>query len=91
MSMNFQDPVNNEAFAKIFEEFGDKIVANDRKTFLLEKVEALNQAQMKAIANAAKQPATVEMHGEGDVKVMSDGTMYRVTPQGWQKIEASEI
>lgn len=87
MAMNFQDPVNNEAFAKIFEEFGDKVVANDRKTFLLNDVGAIHQKLMKEIANTAKQPATVEVCGEGEIKTMSDGTRYRVTPQGWQKIE----
>lgn len=87
MSMSFQDPVNPEALAKIMEEFGDKVVTHDRKTFLLDKVDVLNQQVMKGIANAAKQPATVEMCAEGEIKTMSDGTRYRVTPTGWQKIE----
>lgn len=91
MSMNFQDPVNNEALAKIKEVFGDKVVAHDSKTFLLEKVDALNQQLMKGIANAAKQPATVELNTEGDIKTMSDGTRYRVTPTGWQKIEDDKV
>lgn len=91
MSMNFQDPVNNEALAKIMEGFGDKVVAHDNKTFLLANVDAINQKLMKEIANAAKQPATVELNGDGDVKVMSDGTRYRVTPNGWHKIEDDKV
>lgn len=87
MSMNFQDPVNPEALAKIMDAFGDKVVTHDRKTFLLNDAGAIHQKLMKEIANAAKQPATVELNGEGDIKVMSDGTRYRVTPTGWQKID----
>jgi hypothetical protein len=87
MAMSFSNPVNDAALAKIAEEFGDKIVTHDRKTFLLDKVEFLNQQVMKEIANTAKQPATVELCGEGDIRVMSDGTRYRVTPDGWKKVE----
>lgn len=87
MSMNFQDPVNDATLKKIAEEFGDKVVTHDRKTFLLNDVGAIHQRLMKQIANEAKQPVAVEMHDQGDIKVMSDGTRYRVTPQGWQKID----
>lgn len=87
MAISFQDPVNNETFAKIMEEFGDKVVTNDRKTFLLTNVDEINQKLMKEIANTAKQPATVELCSEGEIKTMSDGTRYRVTPRGWQKID----
>jgi hypothetical protein len=87
MSMSFHHPVNNEALAKIMEEFGDKVVTHDRKTFLLANVDTINQKLMKEIANTAKQPATVELCNEGEIKTMSDGTRYRVTARGWQKID----
>lgn len=85
MSMSFTQPVNDETYAKIIKEFGEP-VAHDRKTFLFDHPKVIKQQIMKEIANAAKQPATVAVHGHGDIKTMSDGTQYRVTPQGWQKI-----
>lgn len=87
MSMSFVNPVSAELAAKIAEEFGQP-VATDRKTFLFNRFDAINSKLMKEIANEAKQPVTVEMNGEGEIKTMSDGTQYRVTPQGWKKIEA---
>lgn len=85
MSMNFDEPVNDAALAKIIDTFG-KPVATDRKTFLFDRIGTIEQRLMKEIANTAKQPATIEMNGEGDIKTMSDGSQYRVTPQGWQKL-----
>lgn len=86
MSMQFDQPVNDEAFKKIVETFGEP-VAHDRQTFLFDRMGAIKQRLMTEIANAAKQPAAVELHGEGEIKTMSDGTRYRVTPTGWQKID----
>lgn len=87
MSMSFQNPLNDEAYAKIVKEFGEPIaVDGERKTLLFDRIGQINQQVMKEIANTAKQPATVGMHGEGEIKTMSDGTQYRVTPQGWQKL-----
>jgi hypothetical protein len=86
MAMQFDKPVNDEAMAKIVEAFGQP-VATDRKTFLFDNMGAIKQRLMTEIANAAKQPATVEVVGEGEIKVMSDGTRYRVTPTGWKKID----
>jgi len=33
---------------------------------------------------AGKQPITVELNEEGDVKEMDNGTKYRVTSNGWE-------
>lgn len=86
MAMSFDKPVNDEALKKIVETFGEP-VHHDRKTFLFDRMGAIQQRLMADIANAAKQPATVEVVGEGEIKVMSDGTRYRVTPTGWKKID----
>jgi len=86
MSMNFVNPVNDAALTEIVKEFGPP-VATDRKTFLFDRMNKLEQRAMKRIANAAKQPATVEIHAEGDIKIMSDGTRYQVTPTGWKRLD----
>lgn len=86
MAMQFDRPVNDEAMSKIVEAFGQP-VATDRKTFLFDNMGTIQQRLMSDIAKAAKQPATVEMAGEGEIKVMSDGTRYHVTPTGWKKID----
>lgn len=82
MSINFDKPVNSEALAKIVETFGEP-VAKDKKTFLYNNIETIEQRLMKQIANAAKQPAIVELNGVGSRKTMEDGTEYEVTENGW--------
>jgi len=86
MSINFKNDVNDETIKLLKDAFGEPL-ANDRRTFLFDRLNEIKQPIMKKVANAAKQPATVEIHGHGDIKVLSDGTRYFVTPQGWRKIE----
>jgi len=90
VSMSFERPVNAEAMAKIKEAFGAH-AASDGKTLLFNNMTGFNSRQMTEIANAAGQPATVELHADGDIKVMADGTRYRVTKQGWQRLPAGEV
>jgi len=85
MSMNFNEPVNDAALARIKELFGEP-VASDRKTLLFDHMTEIHSRDMKEIANLAKQPAAIEIHGDGDIKTMGDGTRYQVTPKGWRKI-----
>ena len=86
MSMNFQDPINDEARELIKDTFLEKIAVQDERTVLLENVGEIHQKQMKAIANAANQPAVLERHGIGDIKVMANGTKYEATVKGWRKV-----
>ena len=89
MSMQFEEPVNDETIKKIREAFGDA-VAHDRKTFLFDSMPTIRSDKMTEIANSAKQPAVIELHGEGEIKTMADGTQYRVTPKGWVKVAKTE-
>lgn len=81
--------MNPETFSLIQEKFSEKIEAMDEKTVLLKQFNEIKQSDMKEIANTANQPVSVELHGNGEIKTMSDGTEYEVTPQGWQKIQAA--
>jgi hypothetical protein len=81
VSINFQEPVNNEALAKLAEAFGQP-VATDKKTFLYDRISAIDQRIMKEIANTAKQPAAVELNENGSVKIV-DGVRWRLTTAGW--------
>jgi len=85
MSINFNEPVNDEAVELVRKEFS-KMVTHDRKTFLFDGMTEIKQSTIKKIANAAKQPVTIEINGDGDIKTLSDGTRYQVTPQGWRKL-----
>ena len=85
MSISFEDPMNDEAREAFYKIFGTEVVAMDERQVLLNKRD-FKQSDMKIVANAAKQPAQLEMHGEGDIKTMSDGTRYKVTSRGWQKL-----
>ena len=86
MSMQFDEPMNEETAKRIKEMFGEKIAVMDDRNVLLEKLAELHQQEMKIVANTAEQPVTVNIHDEGDIVTMSDGTRYRVTAQGWRKV-----
>ena len=85
MSINFDEPVNDETRTLIKKLFDQQIVAEDRKTFLT-KIKLFDSREMKEIANTAKQPARVELHGPGEIKTLEDGTRYEATAHGWRKI-----
>jgi len=89
MSMNFDRPVDDEIIEKIKNVFGEP-AAHDRKTFIFDRMAEIHQSEIKEIANSAKQVATVEVNGEGDIKTMADGTRYQVTPQGWRKLGSGD-
>lgn len=85
MSMNFEQDLDPKARALI-EEFFGKPVAEDNKTLLFDKLKILDSRTMAKIANEAKQPVQIELHGEDEIKTLSDGTRYRVTDRGWVKL-----
>lgn len=89
MSIQFDDPVNEETRQRIREAFGEA-VASDEKTFLFDNMREIHQKTMKEIANTAKQPATVGLHRQGEIVTLSDGSRYEVTPRGWRRIEPRE-
>jgi hypothetical protein len=83
MSINFHDPLNNEALMALREMAIP--VQNDERTFLFDRLE-IDQRKMKELVNKAGQPATVEFNGDGDIKTMSDGTKYQCTIKGWVRV-----
>ncbi len=68
----------------MMKKFFGEAVASDRRQFLYDDMKEIRQVEMKAIANAAEQPVTVELHEPGEIKTMADGTRYEVTPTGWK-------
>jgi len=87
MSINFNDPMNDEAKQMMKDTFGDQIAYMDSKTALIDRMEIM-QSEMSKLANVAEQVVTVELNEPGEIKTMADGTQYRVTPQGWRKVKA---
>jgi len=85
MSINFNDVPSEFVRLKMEELFG-KPVASDGKTNLFDELFEIDQRDMKALANAAGQPVSVEMNSVGDIKTMDDGTQWRLTPNGWHKL-----
>ena len=91
MSINFEHPMNSVALEKLRELITDGSLPNpvalDEFRALFNDTLELQQRKMTELANAAKQPVTVELNEIGEIKVMSDGTKYRVTNKGWIKIK----
>ncbi len=85
MSMQFEKPMNEETVEAIKKAFGEKIAVMDRKNVLLENLSMISQEKMSAIAKKTKQPVALNLHDNGDIVEMSDGTKYRVTENGWRK------
>lgn len=92
MSINFNDPMNAEA-REMFRQMVDagdlpQPIAMDERRALFNDALKLEQKKMGDLARAAKQPVTLELNSEGEIKEMSDGTKYKVTPRGWVKVDA---
>lgn len=85
MSMNFDNPIDAEQQAFIKEMFGKDVAAMDDKTVLVNRRQFL-QTEMKAVANKTGQPVSLEINDEGEIKTLSDGSRYRVTKDGWEKL-----
>lgn len=86
MSINFNDDLDQERQDAIQKILGvGNIVAKDKKT-ILSNLREFDRRLMTEVANAAKQPARVDLHGVGEIKTLSDGTRYEVTANGWKKL-----
>lgn len=80
-SINVQNHLSDASFmAQIL----GQAKAEDGKSFLYDDL--VDPAIAKELANAAGQPVTVELHAEGAIKTMADGTQYQVTKRGWRKV-----
>lgn len=90
MSLNFEHPMNPEA-ANLLRQLIEQgrlpqPVVQDNRQVLFNDTTRISQKEMAELANAAKQPVTVELNELDEVKELSDGTKYRVTNRGWIKI-----
>lgn len=94
MSINFNESLDDQRASLIKQLIGDGVVAHDDKVFLLDPAtNAATQGLIKDIDKAQETirevtgvNAKVELNQEGDTKVVA-GTPYRVTPQGWRRID----
>ena len=84
MSINFSEEMNEQSSELLKKLFGENLIAMDNKIALIDDMQ-IKQEEMKELANVAKQPVEVQIHREGEVKIFSDGTRYRVTNKGWIK------
>ena len=85
MSITFDRPIDAKTLEAMLKLFGEPAAVDDR-TALYDTLKPIIGRKVSALARTAKQPVTVSFHDEGDIKILSDGTRYRVTPQGWRKI-----
>lgn len=90
MSMNFEKPLTDENQEFLREFIGEDIIALDEKTVLF-KTRNVNQQAVSHIAKMVNQVATVEINEPDEIKTLSDGSQYQVTPQGWKKLECEVI
>ena len=86
MSINFNREVDDDVLEEMKRAFG-KDTPMDRKTALIDTT-VVDQKEMKKLAHMANQPVSVELHEEGEIKTLADGTRYQVTERGWRKIRA---
>ena len=85
MSMNFDRPLTDEQ-QQVFREFmGDRVEAMDKSTALLNTRNFVG-SEMSDLARKLNQVVTLEMNEPGEIKTLSDGSRYQVTPEGWRKL-----
>jgi len=85
MSMQFDKPISKQHQKFIKELFGDGLVVMDERKALLHS-KTIDPHKMKMVANEVGQPVDVEINDLGEIKTLSDGSMYEVTSKGWEKI-----
>ena len=85
MSMSFDKPISDDDKDFIKKMFGKGVDAMDEKIVLLNHRMHLH-SEMKEVANQTKQPVSLEINSEGEIKPLSDGSRYRVTESGWKKL-----
>lgn len=84
MSISFDDDMGSEISTRLQRMFDVKAI--DKRVALLNNVQqALDQTKMKELANAAKQPVTVEVNSIGDRKEVG-GVVYELNDKGWQRL-----
>ena len=83
MSVNFPEKIDDKAHAMLQDIFGDS-VAEDRKTYLFDKIGDLNRRKMSDLAKATGQPVSVELNDVGDAKTVGDD-LFRLLEEGWEK------
>ena len=82
MSINFDEDMNPEA-RELVKKL--KPIAMDNRQALLNHMELIKQKEMKHIANAAKQPMTLEINKIGDRKIVGD-IVYELRKEGWYRL-----
>ena len=86
MSINFDKPIEPKVRDMMLKMLGSPI-AEDGKTFLYNRWPVLETRVMTEIAKEARQPVTVELNSDGEIKTFSDGTRYQVTRRGWRRVD----
>ena len=87
MGMHFEEPMDEATALEIRKTFEQKIAVMDAKNVLLEKIGDFEQQQMEDIKYRAVKPVETKLYDENDIVEMTDGTKYKVTPEGWRKVE----
>ena len=83
MSMNFREPISDEAIERMKAMFD--VAHNDKKTFLL-RDSSINQKQCSDIAKMTGQISQLELNQRGDIKELSDGRKFMLKAEGWKKL-----
>ena len=65
----------------------DKPEAIGEKAALLTELNGMNELDQKEFIDATFTQAFTEFENQ-EYKTMSDGTQYKVTPQGWRKLDS---
>ena len=88
MSMSFDRDLTNgqeKLLKKFFEDKDVNVTSQDKRGAVFEPFD-MQREEMSKLANDLEQPVMVELHSEGEIKTMADGTKYRATSRGWEKI-----
>ena len=85
MSVNFEKPLSDEQQEIVKEFFGERLETMDEQTALLNTNQLFGN-EMCNLARELNQVVTAELNQGGEIKTLSDGSRYQVTPEGWRKL-----
>lgn len=76
--------------AELMREIFGSEVAFDGYTALYNGALEVDSKKLGDLAKETKQYVGVSIHGDGELITMRDGSKYRVTQRGWQKLDPNQ-
>lgn len=84
MSIHLKQPINAEGRALLEEHFGSPVAGDSRNFLYNETIGRRRFYHLGLIMRATGQDVQVRNPSVGHERTLDDGSVYRMTPEGWK-------